>query len=51
MTAFLSGEMKDTVELNPYGAYGTFESDQKADVYIVLVLMDREIAPDLCHDV
>ena len=22
MTAFLSGEMKDTVELNPAGAYG-----------------------------
>ena len=22
MTAFLSGEMKDTVELNPTGAYG-----------------------------
>ncbi len=23
MTAFLSGEMKDTVELNPAGSYGT----------------------------
>lgn len=23
MTAFLSGEMKDTVEMNPAGAYGT----------------------------
>ena len=24
MSAFLSGEMKDTVELNPAGAYGRF---------------------------
>lgn len=24
MTAFLSGEMKDTVEINPAGAYGQF---------------------------
>jgi hypothetical protein len=23
MTAFLSGEMKDTVEINPAGSYGT----------------------------
>ena len=26
MSAFLSGEMKDTVELNPAGAYGTCPS-------------------------
>lgn len=24
MTAFISGEMKDTVEINPAGSYGTF---------------------------
>ena len=24
MTAFLSGEMKDTVEINPAGSYGAF---------------------------
>ena len=24
MAAFLSGEMKDTVQMNPAGAYGTY---------------------------
>lgn len=27
MTCFLSGEMKDTVQLNPAGAYGVLISD------------------------
>ena len=27
MTAFLSGEMRDTVEMNPAGAYGQCQED------------------------
>lgn len=37
MTAFLSGEMKDTVELNPTGAYG-----------IVVYAMNAAIAIHYC---
>lgn len=33
MTAFLSGEMKDTVELNPAGAYGLSFSSFFCTIY------------------
>lgn len=33
MTAFLSGEMKDTVELNPAGAYGLYFSSFLCTIY------------------
>lgn len=32
MSAFLSGEMKDTVQMNPVGAYGTITLLSSSDV-------------------
>ena len=31
MSAFLSGEMRDTVEMNPAGAYGQCQADLVSD--------------------
>ena len=45
MSAFLSGEMKDTVQMNPAGAYGAFSSNitnfTPSDFLLVLCLSAR----------
>jgi phospholipid:diacylglycerol acyltransferase len=41
MTAFLSGEMKDTVEVNPAGAYGGFPPDHRKLSHALRVVLER----------